>query len=187
MSYELCNRISVNEKKNVIKLSTDSNNVFPKTYTSWEFYKDSDMNFNEKMFELFKGIIEGNIQFSSINDSTIDYAYADNKVREYLHEKGLSVMKVWDMENEERNKMYKELFEVFTKALKEEIKGIYGLEIKGMRVVKLGKYNSRFGNYGRVYHSYYTDEYLKMNYKKAYIVAKDFSNSQIIRLDSEVA
>ena len=51
MSYELCNRVSVNRKKNVIKLSTTSNNVNPKRFTTWEFGKD--LSFDEKMYELF--------------------------------------------------------------------------------------------------------------------------------------
>ena len=40
MSYEMCNRITIKPKTNQINLSTTSNNVYPKTYSTWEYIKE---------------------------------------------------------------------------------------------------------------------------------------------------
>ena len=57
MSYELCKRITLNEKKNKITLTTASNNVYPKDYRTFT-YCDSEqecyknVTFEEKLISL---------------------------------------------------------------------------------------------------------------------------------------
>lgn len=181
MSYELCNRVSVNRKKNVIKLSTTSNNVSPKRFTTWEFGKD--LSFDEKMYELFCGIIEGNLCFTSVNDSTVDFVYAEKKVKEYLAEQGLNFYRLWDLQGQERESKYKEVYNVFIRAFNEVFSGEYSIKVNGIKVGKLGKYNSNYGCYGKAYYSCSDRDSIKTSYKRAYIIADGFKNAEIIKLD----
>ena len=95
MSYELCKNISLNEKKNEIKVTIASNNVYPKTYTTCELCKSEykrfkNYTFQDKLIGLFSDLMDGNIQISTINDNTSNFEYALCKVYEYLKENNIN-------------------------------------------------------------------------------------------------
>lgn len=91
MSVELCKRISMNEKKNSIKVCSASSNIQPMYYVTYDYYNNKEnVSFEEKLFGLFYDLFLGNICFSSINDSTENFAYAMVKVREYLKENNIN-------------------------------------------------------------------------------------------------
>lgn len=89
MSFDLCKRITLNRKNNVIKCCVASSNVFPKTYTTCEFCKNDEYrnySFEDKLINLYENMQNGSIQISSINDNTEHFEYAMCKVREYTRE-----------------------------------------------------------------------------------------------------
>lgn len=93
MSYELCKRIVLNEKKNKIKITCASNNVRPITYSTCglcegERYKN--YTFKDKLLCLFTSMQDGNIQISTINENTEKFEYAMVKVSEYLKENNIN-------------------------------------------------------------------------------------------------
>jgi len=63
MSYDKLSRLSINEKKNRITLSTASNNVRPITYNTWEFMS-KEPDFTKKMRGLYYSLIGGDIQIN---------------------------------------------------------------------------------------------------------------------------
>lgn len=83
MSYEMCNRITLKPKTNQIFLNTTSNNVYPKTYSLWEYIRDDKYSMQDKLFFLMEDMLDGNIQISQQNKNTIPYKYALIKIREY--------------------------------------------------------------------------------------------------------
>lgn len=106
MSYYLCKRIILNEKKNIIKVCVASNNVYPKTYRVCELCDEKNYTFDEKLLHLFYDLQSGNIQISSINDNTEKFEYAMCKVKEYLIENNI------DSYNDlykEKNRIYEDL------------------------------------------------------------------------------
>lgn len=86
MSYEMCNRITLKPKTNQIFLNTTSNNVYPKTYSLWEYIKGNKYSLEDKLFYLMEDMLDGNIQISQKNKNTIPYKYALIKIREYYRE-----------------------------------------------------------------------------------------------------
>lgn len=90
MSYDLCKRISLDKKNNKISICVASSNLIPKHYDTYEIYGGyKTYNFEDKLLSLYIDMQSGNIQISSINDSTIDFEYALWKTREYMKEKGI--------------------------------------------------------------------------------------------------
>ena len=62
MSYDICKRITLNEKENSIRLCIACSNVTPKTYKTYEMadskediYKD--FNFEDKLILLFRNML----------------------------------------------------------------------------------------------------------------------------------
>ena len=73
MSYDLCKRISLDKKNNKISICVASSNLIPKHYDTYEIYGGyKTYNFEDKLLSLYIDMQSGNIQISSINDSTID-------------------------------------------------------------------------------------------------------------------
>ena len=191
MSYELCNRISINKKDGTIKLTTACNNVYPKIYESWDFLpcidddcKEFSSLLDKKLYKLFVDMFEGNIVINTINKSTVDFEYALKKVMEYLKDRNVGKFDLWDVEKSRRKEFYKTLYRVFMQALEEHFEGDYGLvNSNGYSITKTGKYNYHTGDYPKVYYYLYnTSNMAKMSYKQAYIVASGFENLKIIKL-----
>lgn len=89
MGVEYCKRISINEKKNVIKVCIASSNIQPMDYITCTYCKGDNFSFEDKLIRLFYDFLTGNIHFSSVNDSTENFVYAMLKVREYLKENNI--------------------------------------------------------------------------------------------------
>lgn len=94
MSYDMCKRITLNEKKNIIKVCVASNNVTPKYYETCEVCNSEkpwfkDFTFEDKLLTLFKSLQDGSIQVTTMNDNTVHFEYALCKVREWLRENNL--------------------------------------------------------------------------------------------------
>ena len=83
MSYDCCRRITLDKKNNKIKCCVASSNVFPKTYGTYEFCKNEDDTFEDKLMFLYASMQSGDIQITTINDNTEKFEYAMCKVREY--------------------------------------------------------------------------------------------------------
>lgn len=93
MSYELCKRISLNEKDNKIIVCIASNNVYPKTYYMSEICGGSHYekySFEDKLISLFHAMQTGSIQISTINSNTENFEYAMRKVNEYHKENNIN-------------------------------------------------------------------------------------------------
>ena len=83
MSYEKCNYIKI--KGNRIKLRLASNNVRPLYYETVEICGKYDLDIDQKLKLLFFDMLAGNIQISSINKDTVDFAYAIEQIRPILN------------------------------------------------------------------------------------------------------
>lgn len=82
MSYVKCKNISVNEKKNSIKICGADNNVHPLTYHTFELNFKNNETFEEKMYEVFREISGGCLQ---LNNSLYKWNYAIIKTNEELN------------------------------------------------------------------------------------------------------
>lgn len=81
MSYEICRNISLNEKKNIIKVCVACNNVYPHTFETVSYGNDS-MSFKHKLKLLLSDVDGGNIQpYSSVTR----FMYAFYKMKEKLN------------------------------------------------------------------------------------------------------
>ena len=81
MSYEICRNISINESKNVIKMSVASNNVYPHTFENVEYGNDN-IPFRNKIKVLLADVDGGNIQ---PYNSVIKFMYAFYRMKAELN------------------------------------------------------------------------------------------------------
>lgn len=88
MSYNKVNRITLNEKKNIIKINSAESNIFPITYDTFEYAK-GDYTFEEKLLLLMVDLEQGNIHISSINSSTDKFEYAMIKISHFLKDNNI--------------------------------------------------------------------------------------------------
>ena len=133
MSYELLKRLSLNEKKNKITLSTDSNNVYPKDYRAWEFCNSNkeqykNYTFDDKLKALMKCILSGDLQVCALNDSTINIIYATQRMNKYISLHNLDGYDMWQ-NGEKYQKEYADLFNIFKNSIFENDKGEYILKV----------------------------------------------------------
>ena len=216
MSYDKCKRIILDEKKNKIKMTIASNNLYPITYHTYDNCYEQYENFDDKLLVMFWDLQGCMLQISTINENTENFEYALKKVSEYCKENNINTYDYWDLQgelatmkrfrlaglyynkyNKENYKVYDEwtktqdrdyvkklenkafvqalreiygkLFEIFKKALYEQIKGEYILIYANCyNVCKLGKYDRYYSKFS---YGGYTP--VKMSYKKAYIFTKD--------------
>lgn len=94
MSYDCCNRITLDEKNNRIKVCVASSNVFPKTYSTWEMCNSGneeykDYTWEDKLISLYESLQTGSLQITSINNSTEKIEYALYKTRDWLKENSI--------------------------------------------------------------------------------------------------
>ena len=83
MSYEKVKCITRKPKEGKIFITSACNNVFPITYSRWEFRKD-EQDYHKKELSLLRGINGGGLV---LNDSCYDWNYAKLKTRDYMQEK----------------------------------------------------------------------------------------------------
>lgn len=164
MSYEIVKNISHRKKDNKIFITSASNNVYPRTYSRWEFmpddvYKEKAKN---KELYLFHGIIGGSYQFS--NSVSDNWKYAENKFYEYCRDNGISTSDLWDLpySNGENIETLKPYYEIFKGFLEEKKKGKYYLSSALGCITKVNKNSFNFTPYVNKYKNYCK------NYKKVY-------------------
>lgn len=119
MSYEIVKSIS-RKKDNRIFITSACNNVWPRTFSKWEYMPNDKYNEDEvknKMLYLFHDIIGGSLQLSGSVDNK--WRYAENKFNEYCKKNDLNSSYLWDIPykdggyNIELLKPYCDIFEGF--------------------------------------------------------------------------
>lgn len=170
MSYEIVKSISHRKKDNKIFITSASNNVWPKSYSKWEFLSDDkydkEKTKNKELY-LFHDIIGGSLQLSgSVNEK---WRYAENKFYEYCRDNNISTFDLWDLPYQEGNniEILKPYYEVFKGYLEEKKEGKYYLNSSLGYILKVNKNNFEYSPYVPN-----IDKYCK-NFKKIY---NDFSN-----------
>lgn len=194
MSYEKCKYIKLDKKNNKIIMNIASNNVYPLSYTKFEFYdsnidKYKNYTFEDKLILLYESFDSGCLQISSINDNTENFEYALKKARQYNRDNGNA--NLWDnrgkiqqelsdkgVENAYLKAIYKvygDSFKVFKKALYEKIEGKYNVIFNNYYYV------SKFGKYDRGYYKFFYgfSKPLETSYKRAYIFTDDLKSRDL--------
>ena len=176
MSYEICKNISTRGGK--ITLTTASNNIRPLYWKKWEAGMDGYSEEQNK-FQLFKEVLDGNIQFSTLNNNTIHYAYALAKVKQAIENDGLDgfrelYMKSRDMNIDELMEFYKKYYSIWNEAISEKDRPAHCL------YCGLYACSKKFSVYGFSRFSYgLSEEKSRMTYKKAFIMAWQFKDYKL--------
>lgn len=139
MSYEIVKSISI--KSNGITINSATNNVYPHTYEKWKYCKDDDLQ--TAKFKFMLDVLDGNFQFNQLNKSTLPYAHAKMRVRQWMEEKVLSdyhdfYEKRHGLSFEEQKDLYKEPYKVWCDAL---------AETDSECVVRCNKYHIKGGEF----------------------------------------
>lgn len=112
MSYEMCNRIVIKKKTNQLFLNVATNNVWPHTYSRYEYAGKGNYTLDEKLMFLMESMLEGNIQISHTNKNTIPYQYALLKIHEYYRENNINH---FEDRYEKKNKVFEDRIKEYTK------------------------------------------------------------------------
>lgn len=192
MSFNLCKKITLDEKTKKIKCCVASNNVTPKKYQFCEIcndnYKDySNYSFDDKLITLFYSMQNGEIQISTINENTENYVYALIKVKEYLNAKKMdnyndlykkicdnfSLKALWNI--------YGDIFKIWKQALTEKIDGDYIVLFNNYyNVTKLGRYNRGYNKFE--YCHVNGGKFKKLSYKHAYIFKSQMGEKMNLKI-----
>ena len=145
MSYEKVRSISIT-KEGRIFITSACNNVRPLLWSKWEFCKDED--FEEKKFQLFLGIEQGNLHLEKSVSERIRYAFfefnkhcIENKIDTYnvylnsskwldekiAKENNIEFVFESDNYNEEYRKKSIEITEIYRKLPQEERDKLYSI------------------------------------------------------------
>lgn len=195
MSYEIVKSISHRKKDNKIFITSASNNVYPKTYSKWEFMSDKSHSKEEtknKELYLFHGIIGGSYKLSgSVSEN---WKYAENKFYEYCGNNNINISTIWELpyKNNGNIELLKPYYDVFKEFLEERKEGKYYLDSCLGIITKVNKmsfnytpYNIPFEKYCKNYKKIYNDycnisDYNKKNFDikiKEYILNKSLDDS----------
>lgn len=90
MSYSKCKTISIKPKTNQIFLTVASNNVRPLYYERCEYASKQKCSLDDKLMYLMISMLDGNIQISQYNKTTIPFEYALLKIRNNYRENDIS-------------------------------------------------------------------------------------------------
>lgn len=165
MSYEIVKSITHRKKDNKIFITSASNNVWPKTYSRWEFMPDKaygEEDTKNRELHLFRGIIGGSYQLSgSVSDN---WRYAENKFYEYCRENNISTSDLWDLpyKNDGNIELLRPYYEVFKGFLEEKKEGKYFLSSSLGCITKVNKSSFNYTPY------FGADERYCKNYKQIY-------------------
>lgn len=197
MSYEIVKNISHRKKDNKIFITSASNNVWPKSYSKWEFmpdeYYDKKDKYNKELY-LFRGIIGGSYQLSgSVNEN---WKYAENRFYEYCRNNNINISDIWSLpcKNDGNIELLKPYYEVFKGFLDEKKRGKYYLTSSLGRITKVNKnsfnYVPNFGGgerYCKSYKKIFNDfcNISEQNRKKFNIQIKEYVLDKNIRDFSE--
>ena len=165
MSYEIVKSISHRKKDNKIFITSASNNVWPRTYSRWEFMPDkaySETDTRNRELHLFRGIIGGSYQLSgSVSDN---WKYAENKFYEYCRENDISTSEIWELpyKNDGNIELLKPYYEIFKGFLEEKKEGKYYLLSSLGCITKVNKNSFNYTPY------FGADERYCKSYKQVY-------------------
>lgn len=184
MSYEVVKRITLNEKKNKITITSDSNNVYPKTFRAWELKRNNeDASFETKLRWVMEGILSGDLQFRALNDNTCRFIVADYKMRDYLKANHLDDFEMY-CNKEQYKKEYDDLFEIFKACVLDDDKKSY--------IIKVNSYSNYcyVGNKGRFNRGYLQKLYcetknnaMKFNKFYAEIIKRQYGKSYNVEIE----
>ena len=138
MSYEIVKNISHRKKDNKIFITSASNNLWPHTYSRWEFMPNKENDKNKELY-LFHGIIGGSFQLSgSVNEN---WRYAENKFHEYCRKNNISTSDIWEIpyKNDGNIELLKPYYEIFKSYLEEKREGKYYLDSSLGIITKVNK------------------------------------------------
>ncbi|MDO5556337.1 MAG: hypothetical protein Q4G09_07025 [Clostridia bacterium] len=170
MSYEKCKMISIKPKSNQIFITIAPNNVIPLSYGRCEYAPKEHCSLEDKLMYLMISMLDGNIQISQLNNSTIPFEYALIKVREHFRENDINeygskydkIHKLYDEELskyvdinnwEECNKFCKENKELINKIERKINKDLYKREFEIFKKSIYEQTNDKYylkDKYGRV-------------------------------------
>lgn len=165
MGYEIVKSISHRKKDNKIFITSASNNVWPKTYSRWEFMSDksySKEDTRNRELHLFRGIIGGSYQLSdSVNEN---WKYAENKFYEYCKNNNISTSYIWELpyNNDGNIELIKPYYEIFKRFLEEKKEGKYYLSSSLGCITKVNKNSFNYTPY------FGADERYCKSYKQIY-------------------
>jgi len=165
MSYEIVKSISHRKKDNKIFITSASNNVWPRTYSRWEFMPDkaySEEDTRNRELHLFRGIIGVSYQLSgSVSDN---WKYAENKFYEYCRENDISTSEIWELpyKNDGNIELLKPYYEIFKGFLEEKKEGKYYLSSSLGCITKVNKNSFNYTPY------FGADERYCKSYKQIY-------------------
>lgn len=181
MSYEIVRGITYRKKDNKIFITSASNNVYPKTFTRKEIFK----NYDDKDLYLLHSLIGGSLQFTK--KVSTDWRYALNKLSEFCKEQNTSFSELWNLvyTNNGNLELLRPYSDKFKEYKDEKIDGLYYLDSNVGQIGKVYNYGFSSGNYINI-------ESICGNYKeiynKFYDVDKDtreYYEIKIKRFDKE--
>ena len=146
MSYEIVKNISHRKKDDKIFITSASNNVWPRTYSKWEFMPNKENDKNKELY-LFHGIIGGSYQLSgSVNEN---WRYAENKFHEYCRKNNISTSDIWEVpyKNDGNIELLKPYYEIFKGYLEEKKNGKFYLDSNIGIITKVNQRSFQYINY----------------------------------------
>ncbi len=146
MSYEIVKNISHRKKDDKIFITSASNNVWPRTYSKWEFMPNKENDKNKELY-LFHGIIGGSYQLSgSVNEN---WRYAENKFHEYCRKNNISTSDIWEIpyKNDGNIELLKPYYEIFKGYLEEKKNGKFYLDSNIGIITKVNQRSFQYINY----------------------------------------
>ena len=146
MSYEIVKNISHRKKDDKIFITSASNNVWPRTYSKWEFMPNKENDKNKELY-LFHGIIGGSYQLSgSVNEN---WRYAENKFHEYCRKNNISTSDIWEIpyKNDGNIELLKPYYEIFKGYLEEKKDGKFYLDSNIGIITKVNQRSFQYINY----------------------------------------
>ena len=149
MSYLILNNLVIKEKKGEIYFNGDWNNVVPRENLRHEIEGE---NFEEKILNLSRKILSGEILIGNLSKNMINFQYAFIKAKEKIGIK--SLVDYWNANKEKQKEIEKNFSEYFFKYYNEKEKEgkfyiIYNNNIQKY-ALKIGKFLPKkfsFSNY----------------------------------------
>ena len=172
-----------------IQISTINDNTEDFEYAMWkvrEYLRKNNINSYEDLYikrkDEYINRLYNFVGFErSTLESEIDRGYEDyKKYEEWKKTKTKDYIKEIEhkFDREVSYEVYGKCFEVFKKALNESFVGDYKILLDNYYpIVKVGKYNRGYEKFSYSYNKE-TNDFLKVSYKKAYIIMKNLSNSR---------
>ena len=172
-----------------IQISTINDNTENFEYAMWkvrEYLRENNIDSYEDLYIKRKNeYINRLYNFVGFERSTLesetDRGYEDyKKYEEWKKLKTKEYIKEIEhkFDREVSYEVYGKCFEVFKEALNESFVGEYKILLNNYYpIVKVGKYNRGYEKFSYSYDRE-TNDFLKVNYKRAYIIMKNLSNSR---------